>query len=194
MTTWTCEICNVTLRASTRSGHVKTKKHIRNVEKMSEAYHIEETHTLEECTICSIEMDTWTCEICNITLKASSKYGHVKTKKHNKNLEKMLKASQIEETPPLKECVICCSESRNFKKCSTCNQKWCSDCDGNLAECPYCRASLGREEQLRNQRNRNAEWQLDQDAFRFHRVERRRRVQTFSAPELLNILLFDLLR
>lgn len=99
-------------------------------------------------------MSTWTCENCNVTIKASSVYAHKKSQKHKKNVINY-------------ECTICCNTTNTTCNCRSCHQKWCSKCDRNIATCPYCRADIpGRQAQADAQARENVNWYSSSDAFR----------------------------
>ena len=106
------------------------------------------------------------CEACEQNLSFGYKSKHELTKKHIKNQNKI---TPFEPTPELEQkkedCVICCESSEIFIKCEKCRQKWCVGCDDSVAECPFCRASLNRDDKLREQKRENMNWQLDQPAF-----------------------------
>jgi hypothetical protein len=123
------------------------------------------------------------CEVCNKTMLLSSKSRHLKTKIHEKNSSGTQKnqVPNIKSKEVKKECLICCEKQIKFNTCSTCNQFWCLDCDKNIAECPYCRASLQREDRLQLQRRNNTEWQLDQPAF------------VYNNHQNISSILFDIL-
>ena len=97
--------------------------------------------------------DLWYCEVCDKTLKRTSKYAHVKSQNHNRKLQQH------------EDCLICCTDSVIFNTCKNCDQKWCMDCDHKIGECPFCRASLNRPQKLETLRRENTNWQLNQDAF-----------------------------
>ena len=102
-------------------------------------------------------MSTWTCTTCNITIKSSSKYRHVKTQKHKNKLN----PKQTED------CNICCNIATSTRSCRSCKQEWCSSCDRDIARCPYCRADIpGRQVQARVQARENYNWYASSDAFR----------------------------
>ena len=112
---------------------------------------------------------SWTCEICNTTLKISSKYGHLKTKKHLQNLS-LIETEEKQEVVKgeliSKDCIICCETSTKFKNCISCKQEWCQNCDSNIFECPYCRQPIrGREEKSRRRKRENFVWQTDDPVF-----------------------------
>ena len=91
-------------------------------------------------------MASWYCDVCDISLKASSKYQHKRSKKHQRNI-----------THP--ECNICMERLVDSCSCSECTQVWCINCDQSLSKCPYCRANIsGRELQAVHQEIQNVNW------------------------------------
>ena len=105
-------------------------------------------------------MSSWTCEICNTTLKASSKQRHLKTNKHLKNVA-LFENEEKKDDGQQVECVICCENSTQFMNCVGCKQKWCQTCDRNVFECPYCRHSIkGRASNLILRKRENFYWYL----------------------------------
>lgn len=117
-------------------------------------------------------MSSWYCEVCDLTLKVSSRYGHCKSKKHLDRLnstpvkvEETSKNEEQKETPS-PECTICLEPLNNPSSCRKCCQSWCSNCDQNIYECPYCRVEIvGRESQSQEQKRQIQNWYASSSAF-----------------------------
>lgn len=109
-------------------------------------------------------MTSWHCDTCNITIKASSKYAHFKSKKH---LDRVKEPKKMESKEPEKvECLICLESLNQPMSCKKCNQKWCSTCDSNIHVCPYCRVPIkGREDQAQEQKRQIQNWYASSSAF-----------------------------
>ena len=105
---------------------------------------------------------SWNCEICNVSLKPTSKYGHLKTKKHLKNLSLLENEEKKDDVRQQQvECIICCNNSTQFMNCVKCDQKWCQTCDNKVFECPYCRHPIrGREVDLKLRKRENFIWYI----------------------------------
>lgn len=100
-------------------------------------------------------MASWYCEVCDLSLKASSKYQHKKTKKH-----------QQKSVQP--DCTICTGRLTQSHSCNKCNQVWCGDCDQNISKCPYCRANIsGKELQAIQQEISNINWYYQDERPQF---------------------------
>ena len=89
-------------------------------------------------------MSTWTCTVCDVTIKLSSRHRHLETQRHKSKLV---------------PCNICCKIATTNRSCRSCNQKWCWRCDRDITTCPYCRADLPGK-QLRELRNLRPEERL----------------------------------
>jgi hypothetical protein len=132
---WTCELCNITVKAVSKYKHMKTKKHVQKAEKQNTEPITEESVSDAETIDCPIEVPVdsvnvdsvnvdsvnvdsvnesksepqWTCDICNITVKAVSKYKHMKTKKH---IQKAEKTTTEIVTEPTNETIESVTESK----------------------------------------------------------------------------------
>ena len=103
-------------------------------------------------TIFTFENDKYTCD-CGSSLKRSSIYGHLKSKKHQSFL-----SSNPDTT---KECTICMENDKQeslFWKCTTCNNDHCKDCHDSISRrnptCPFCRTQFDPIIQRRQRRQR----------------------------------------
>lgn len=78
---------------------------------------------------------------CGATLKLTSLYTHIKTKKHQK------KIAELNEK--IEECGIC-REQTNPEKytCTTCKNTHCMSCHVHMQKCPFCRTVFDKEKQL----------------------------------------------
>lgn len=80
------------------------------------------------------------CE-CGSVIQKSSLRTHLKTKKHQKLLEKMNKTTT--------ECVICMeSHTTTPFTCKTCYNTHCITCHEKIDRCPFCRATFMEYEML----------------------------------------------
>jgi hypothetical protein len=134
---WHCEICDKTLKKTSKSKHLLSKGHIQRSQPILQA-------------------DQWHCEICDKTLKKTSKNRHVLSKRHIQQLQPVAPvrvSTRIRHT----ECTLCYEPkpSTQFKKCNRCVYNWCNDCHQKIDRCPYCRAGLSVQTPRRRRRRNN---------------------------------------
>lgn len=115
-------------------------------------------------------MASWHCDLCNSTIKASSKYAHIRSKKHLERVKEPEPPKTPEPsktpTPEPAECLICLESLIQPTYCKKCNQGWCSTCDSNIHICPYCRVPIkGREDQAQEQQRQIHNWYASSSAF-----------------------------
>lgn len=110
------------LRQSVSYKHTSTKTEMRNSIRQNENILSLKENNMFECK-------------CGATLKLTSLYTHIKTKKHQKKLAE--------------ECGIC-RENTNPETytCTTCKNKHCMSCHAQMHKCPYCRTIFDKEKQL----------------------------------------------
>lgn len=102
---------------------------------------------------------SWKCEHCDIVLKSSSKYAHLKSKRHNQIVHSIPEHST-------EECPICIETMNTSQECKKCHQKWCDMCDQHIFKCPFCRIIIpGRQEQAIEQDNQLINWYASSEAF-----------------------------
>jgi hypothetical protein len=142
-------------------------------------------------------MDSWHCPTCDLTIKVSSRYGHLKSKKHLERLSitqptpepTSPKCTPPEPTPepqpPTQDCSICLETLIKPNACESCHQTWCGNCDLNIYTCPYCRVAIkGREDGAQEQQRQIQNWYASSSAFDPTPIRR---------PRLMNLSVFEFL-
>jgi hypothetical protein len=113
-------------------------------------------------------MSSWYCTTCDKTLKASSKYKHLKSKRHESTYESKRHVDQCTTTDQYTttECVLCTENVTALRSCRSCHQNWCTDCDPKLSKCPYCRKDIpGRNALAQYQVIDHMRWYASSEAF-----------------------------
>jgi hypothetical protein len=101
----------------------------------------------------NFKMSSWYCATCDKTLKTTSKYKHLKSKRH---------LDQCATT----ECVLCTETVTTLRSCRSCHQNWCVDCDPKLSKCPFCRKDIfGRNVVAQHQVIDHMRWYASSEAF-----------------------------
>ena len=73
--TFTCDVCNKVLAKSSKSKHLRSGEHLRN---------LGESSTIRQDGRPPADLTDWTCDLCGgLPMKLSSKSGHLKSKKHS---------------------------------------------------------------------------------------------------------------
>jgi len=150
-------------------------------------------------------MDVWHCQTCDLTIKISSRYGHLKSKKHLERSQPIPEptpepvpepptpepAPEPVPEPPTSECSICLETLVKPNACESCHQTWCGNCDQNIYTCPYCRVAIkGREEGAQEQQRQIQNWYASSSAFDPNRI-RRIRLMDLSVFEFLLLQRFN---
>jgi hypothetical protein len=52
------------------------------------------------------------------------------------------KLPELPELPKHPDCAICLEPMVYRRRCRTCHQFWCRDCDKSLFDCPFCRTYI----------------------------------------------------
>ena len=175
MTHWHCEICDKTLKWSSKSKHLQSKRHLdrnrlvvvrvnpgewhcetcnktlkeRNKSRhLHSKCHLAQTNRINRTNrIVRVKPGEWHCETCDKTLKVCHKSRHLRSKSH---LNQTQQTQQTQQYQIPQECLVCCEfkPTTQFKKCNRCVYSWCKDCHRQMDKCPYCRKNF------RNVRNR----------------------------------------
>ena len=172
---WHCEVCDKTILRSSRNRHLLSKRHLLKSEQVQSI----QLHPPVPSPPPVVQLPPpihpppvqppppvqqyWHCNICEKTIKASSRSNHLKTKthKHIMNQKSILSLINEEEEkeivdPREKECEICYEPSVlvRFKSCKRCCNNWCGKChirmrsswNSSLHRCPFCRKQFTRKE------------------------------------------------
>jgi ribosomal protein L37AE/L43A len=85
MSNYKCDTCNVTLATTSKTNHLKSKKHLKNI------CNVVKTTPLER-----LQALPYICKVCNVELKATSKQLPLQSKIHEDNVRQINKPNKIE--------------------------------------------------------------------------------------------------
>jgi len=77
MENWTCEICQITIRAASKLRHLRTKTHTHN----------SQNRQIENITKEKNELNSFLCEPCGVRLFNCNRQRHEKSKTHNQKID-----------------------------------------------------------------------------------------------------------
>jgi len=92
MTTWTCETCQITIQVFSKSGHLKTKRHLSRLTTEQRIIQEEQNVAEEKQTRKKekTENNSYFCQDCDCRVFNGCRKTHERSRKHEKNTKKVI--------------------------------------------------------------------------------------------------------
>lgn len=90
---WYCNVCDKTMKKTSKHNHIKTKKHCLRIspEPVIEPVIEPAIEPAIEPIPIQLSENQWHCQVCDIQILKSSKSGHLRSKRHQKNVDTLQK-------------------------------------------------------------------------------------------------------